>query len=139
MTVGFETRRADGSVNISTRDGIARLIYSEFFDHDFNGTRHVPAFDDERGVIQILLSTFKIANTPAGPGTTFTPRTRVPDATPIGGFPSVQPRLSNFSSLPSLHWSNADKILTLTPASSWDPYFHTSARADYVVQMVHYR
>ena len=136
MTVGFKFFNADESVGLDLFTNFTKLIYIEYFDRTFNGTRSIPDFDDQKGVFSILMTHHK-GNFVAFPTTVNDSGSTLADTagsgnSSFGVFTTCDP-----TSQPSLAWDNTSKILTLSPSTSSDPQI--AGVGDYYIRAYHYK
>lgn len=87
MAYGFEVRRSDGTLQVSDSMTVLRYIATEEFAANASESRHVPDFDDTRGILQI----------------TFDP------------FLSFSSFYLDVASFPNVTWNNSTKMLTVSP------------------------
>ena len=128
MSHGFEIRRADGSIALSSRETLFRFIHAEKVAADFAGTFSVPGFDGDETSGSFTAKGFFYVQyeiSPRGYG--------------FGGTPDNedQPILGSMLA-PSLTWNNTTKVMTVAPASipsGWP----LRTRPDYEVIFMHFR
>ena len=135
MTVGFKFFNADESVGLDLFTSFTKLIYIEYFDRTFNGTRSIPDFDDQKGVFSILMTHYKGAFVGFPTTTNDSASTRADNDGLSGdsnGFTTCDP-----TSQPSLAWNNTSKVLTLSPSTSSDPML--AGVGDYYIKAYHYK
>ena len=124
---GLEIYRADGSLALSTRETVLRLVHIERIAGTFAGTFSVPEFDaDVVGGLFTGQGFFYVQ---------YDVRNR--SNNPIINGPGDQPILGTML-LPSLSWNNSTKLMTVAPAvipAGW-PF---GARPNYDVVFCHFR
>jgi len=134
MTVGFKFFNADESLGLDLFSNFTKLIYIEYFDRTFNGTRNIPDFDDQRGVFSILMTHHK-GTYVSFPTTTNDSGSTLADNDGSSGviyFTTCDP-----TSQPNLDWNNTSKILTLSPSTGSDPQL--AGVGDYYIRAYHYK
>jgi len=134
MTVGFKFFNADESVGLDLFTNFTKLIYIEYFDRTFNGTRSIPDFDDQKGVFSILMTHHK-GTYVSFPTTTNDSGSTLADNDGSSGvthFTTCDP-----TSQPNLAWNNTSKILTLSPSAGSDPQL--AGVGDYYIRAYHYK
>lgn len=119
---GFEIRRANGSLALSTRETLLRLVHIERVDGDFAGTFSVPEFDavESNGVF-------------TGPGFFYVQKVVAPSTVNSGSL-STQTLL-----LPTLNWNNTSKVMSVTPANLPSGWPVGTFRSPYEVVFMHFR
>jgi len=136
MTVGFKFFNADESVGLDSSTNFTKLIYIEYFDRTFNGTRSIPDFDLNKGVFSILMTHHKgNFNQFPGPALIFDSGNTLADdadGSGAGSFTTCDP-----TSQPGLVWDNSTKILTLSPKIVSDPQL--AGMGDYYIRAYHYK
>lgn len=133
MAYGFEAYRSDASTMISSKDGVARLIYAADFDDTYSGTVSVPAFDSSLGYFTTRMYPFKHI-IDAGSG--FAPMSDSSSHTVSDGTQIVS---TAASFAPSLSWNNSTKVLTITANSDTEDFYIDRCRHRYRLFMVHYK
>jgi len=135
MTVGFKFFNADESVGLDLFTNFTKLIYIEYFDRTFNGTRSIPDFDDQRGVFSILMTHHK-GTFVQFPTSTNDSGSTLADNAGAGGYAGTFTACDP-TSQPSLVWNDTSKILTLSPSTSSDPQL--AGVGDYYIRAYHYK
>ena len=123
---GFEIRRADGSLALSTRETVLRLVHVETVSADFNGSFSVPDFDAIQDGSEFT-----------GKGFFYVQQRVLPYSQSFGVAIQTNTALGA-EILPSLNWSNSNKTMTVVPAaipSGWIP----NLRTEYDIIFMHFR
>lgn len=132
MAFGFEAYRANGSLMISSKSGVARLIYSSDRDAGFSGNISVPAFDISLGFftsqVYPYLQTF-IGSSASGP---------LPDNNSFTN-PDILTASQCYPRSPNLSWNNSTKVLSVSPNTEFQNNREQFLRHRYRIIMVHYR
>lgn len=132
MAFGFEAYRSNGSTLISSKGGVARLVYSADFAETFTGTRSIPAFNSNLGYYQVRMYPF-IHRIRSGTG-------YAPLAENAALSQSGKPVISVCPlRQPTLSWNNSTKVMTFTANAETENYYHNIARYRYRLIMVHYK
>lgn len=119
---GFEIRRANGSLALSTRETLLRLVHIERVNGDFTGTFSVPEFDatESNGVF-------------TGPGFFYVQKVVAQSTVDIGGL-STHTLL-----LPTLNWDNTSKVMSVTPANLPSNWPVGTFRSPYEIVFMNFR
>lgn len=132
MSYGFEAYRADGSTMVSTKSGVARIIFSTDKDASFSGNISVPAFDSNLGFftsqVYPYLQTF-IGLSASGP---------LPDNNSFTN-PDILTASQCFPRSPNLSWNNSTKVLSVSPNTEFQNNREQFLRHRYRIIMVHYK
>lgn len=137
MSYGFEAYKSDGSTLISSKSGVARLIYSADYAYNYSGTVSVPAFDSNRGYYSYRMWPTKAINYAAGQhqrmadDSSFDGRTSSPDGTPYLTYANQWG--------PTLSWNNSTKVLTITANPVTDDFLQSEFASNYRLVMVHFK
>jgi hypothetical protein len=124
---GFEVYRPDGSLQLSTRETVLRLVHIERIAGSFSGTFSVPDFDaDEAGGVFTGQGFFYVQYGIQNNGNNAI--LNGPGDLPILGV----------TILPSLNWNNATKTMTVTPAAIPSGWW-SATRPDYDIIFCHFR
>jgi len=124
MSYGLELRRADGTLALSSRETLFRLVHAEKCADNFTGTFSVPTFDTGGTFQDDTAKGFFYVQYEISP---------MPDS-----FNLHRPAIGSIT-LPSLNWDNATKVMTVAPANipaGWPSSF--GARPSYEIIFMHF-
>lgn len=131
MSYGFEAYRPDGSTMVSTKSGVARIIFSTDKDANFSGNISVPAFDSNLGYFSFSMYPFYYTSNFDG-NRFFSDSSNFSQ---IGESKVVQ----CFNRGPTLSWNNSTKVLTVTANNEPQDFFEETIRHRYRIVMVHFK
>lgn len=120
---------------IDADETLTRNIRVLSLGHDFAGEISIPEFDDTRGIFSVSynLAKYKISND-----------TRQSETTPFSDDPYMRAAIHIWA-LPSLHWNNDARILTVSPETLPEGFWWGPARGGenphpgYQITFIHYR
>jgi hypothetical protein len=131
MAYGFEAYRPDGSTMVSTKSGVARIIFATDKDANFSGNISVPAFDSNLGYFSFSMYPFYYSYNFDG----YRFFDDSANFSQIGESAVAQ----CFNRGPNLSWNNSTKILSVTPNNEPESLFEETIRHRYRIVMVHFK